>query len=53
MMKPIDAIIMAVERLNDGVVVKFEDGRCVFYSASLLYKTIPQAEEQDENRPEW
>jgi hypothetical protein len=52
-MKPDDAIIMATERLNDGVIIRFEDGRCVFYSASLLYKTIPEAQEQDEDRPDW
>jgi hypothetical protein len=53
MMDLSDAIIMATERLNDGVIVRFEGGRCVFYSASLLYKIIPQAEEQDESPPEW
>ena len=37
--------ITNVDRLNGGVVVTFEDGRCRFFSTALLYKTLPQAEE--------
>jgi hypothetical protein len=37
--------ITYVDRLYDGVVVTFEDGRCGFFSTALLYKTLPQAEE--------
>jgi len=53
MMTVDDARIAAVERHNDGIVVRFEDGRCVFYPTSLLYQTIPEAQEQDETRTDW
>jgi hypothetical protein len=45
--------ISAVERLKDGVMVKFTDGTCVFYPASLLYEMIPEAEKQDEAKATW
>jgi hypothetical protein len=32
------------ERLNDGVIITFEDGKCAIYSTSLLYATLTQAE---------
>jgi hypothetical protein len=50
---PEDPRILATERLNDGVIVQFADGRCVFYSASLLYAMIEEAQEQDETQLEW
>jgi hypothetical protein len=53
MMRLDDASIAAVERHNDGIVVRFEDGRCVFYPASLLYESLPQAQEQDETQSDW
>jgi hypothetical protein len=37
--------ITYVDRLNGGVVITFEDGRCGFFSTALLYKTLAQAEE--------
>jgi hypothetical protein len=40
--------IVSAERLADGVVVTFDDGRCAVYSVSLLYTTLPQAEEVPE-----
>jgi hypothetical protein len=48
MTRPTDARIVAVERLNEGVLVKFQGGRCVFYRDELLYEIIPRAEELDE-----
>jgi hypothetical protein len=53
MMTGDDARIAAVERLNEGIMVEFDDGRCVFYPASLLYESIPEAQEQDETRTDW
>jgi len=41
---PVPCIIFA-ERLSGGVVIAFDDGRCALFSASLLYTTIPQAED--------
>jgi len=37
--------IISAERLSDGVVVAFDDGKCALFSASLLHATIPQAED--------
>ena len=47
------APIVSVERLNDGVVMKFADGTCVFYSTVLLRDTIPRPELQDETKAAW
>ncbi len=32
------------ERLNGGVIITFEDGKCALYSAALLSKTFTQDE---------
>ena len=40
---PTDASVLAVERLNDGIVVKFSDGTCAYYSAALLYAQVFRA----------
>ena len=45
--------IVSVERLRDGVAVKFADGRCVFYSAGLLYATMDKAKLMDEAAVAW
>lgn len=37
--------ILTAERLTGGVVIQFSDGKCALYSASLLYDTLPKAEE--------
>ncbi|WP_263383984.1 hypothetical protein [Granulicella arctica] len=36
--------LIAAERLNGGVIIAFDDGKCAVYSASLLYTTLGQAE---------
>jgi hypothetical protein len=38
--------IVATERLDNGVVVTFRDGRSVFYSAALLHDISARAEDQ-------
>jgi hypothetical protein len=48
-----DIHIIAAERLPDGIVVKFEDGNCVFYSAKLLAESIPRAKKLDESALDW
>jgi hypothetical protein len=53
MTSPTDARIVAVDRLNEGVLIKFQGGRCVFYSDQLLYEIIPRAEERDEEARVW
>ncbi len=45
--------IVAAERLSDGILIKFTDGTCVFYPASLLHALIPQAELQNEEEALW
>ena len=37
--------IVSSDRLHNGVVVSFDDGKTVLYSAALLYATLPQAHE--------
>ena len=36
--------ILSAERLNGGVIITFDDGKCAVYSASLLHTTYPYAE---------
>lgn len=45
--------IISADRLEEGVVVKFDDGRCAFYSCALLYATLPQSQELDETELDW
>jgi hypothetical protein len=40
---PLPRIIEA-ERMEDGVIITFDDGKCAVYSTSLLHDTLPQAE---------
>ena len=49
----LDAVIVTAERLSDGLVVKFQDGRCAFYSAVLLSAIFADAEELDEAAVAW
>jgi hypothetical protein len=39
--------IVSADRMDDSVIVTFDDGRCAIYSASLLYTVLPQAKEVD------
>jgi len=50
--------VTGAERLNNGVLITFDDGRCAFYSASLLRETLVQAqtildEVKDEEQPRY
>jgi|HubBroStandDraft_2_1064218.scaffolds.fasta_scaffold3350709_1 hypothetical protein len=38
-----DPRIIYLDRLGDGAVVTFDNGRSAYYSAALLYATLPQA----------
>jgi hypothetical protein len=40
-----DPGIVSFDRLHNGVVVSFDDGKTALYSAALLYATLPQAHE--------
>ena len=48
-----DPRILSAERLHRGIIIAFDDGRCAFFSETLLYATLPQAEEMDEREVEW
>jgi len=37
--------IACVDTMDGGVLVEFEDGRCAFYSGSLLRAILPQTVE--------
>jgi uncharacterized protein (UPF0179 family) len=37
--------VVEAQRLNNGVVITFEDSKCAEYSAALLYSMFPQADE--------
>ena len=50
---PVQARIVTAERLTNSIVIKFSDGRIALYSTSLLYATLPQAEELDESETLW
>ena len=45
--------IVAVNRLNNGIMVHFADGTCAYFSAALLHATAPQATAMDENVSVW
>ena len=45
--------LTAVERLNEGVVVKFSDGTCVFFTALLLHTFAQKAEPLNEEMIAW
>ena len=45
--------LIAVNRLNDGIVVHFDDGTCAYFSAALLHATAPEATTMDEDVPAW
>jgi hypothetical protein len=44
--------VTSAERMYGGVFITFDDGKCAFYSASLLHVTLPQAEEFKEKYQE-
>ena len=45
--------IVNTDRMNDGIVIKFDDGRCAFFSCALLYATLPKCEPLDETIATW
>lgn len=45
--------IVAAERLNTGLVIKFEDGQCAFYSCAFLFSKLPECEQLREADIEW
>lgn len=45
--------IVIADRMNDGVVIKFDDGKCAFYPCTLLYATFAKCEELNEKELQW
>ncbi len=45
--------LVAAERVGAGLVIKFSDGRCAFYSSALLYAALTQAKLLDEEKVAW
>ncbi len=45
--------IVNVDRMNDGIIIKFEDGKCAFYSSALLYATLPHSKKLEEMELDW
>lgn len=45
--------VIAAERLNEGVVIKFADGQCGFYSSAFLFSKLSECEQLDEADVEW
>ena len=37
--------VISADRIDGGLIITFDDGRCAVYSASLLLTTFAQAEE--------
>jgi hypothetical protein len=35
--------VIAAERMKDGVVIEFDDGKSAFFSSTLLRSTFPKA----------
>ena len=52
------AQIICADRIGDGLLIYFDDGRIGFYSTSLLRAVLPEAVEVesmdlDEEQPTW
>lgn len=45
--------IVVADRMNDGLIIKFDDGKCAFYSCALLYENLSKCEELDETDLHW
>ncbi len=45
--------IFAANLLNDGLILKFDNGRCAFYSCQLLHDIFSLADELDETDLLW
>ena len=45
--------IVAADRLNEGLVIKFDDGQCAFFSSAFLFSKLSECEELNEADIEW
>ena len=44
--------VCSVELFRNGIIITFADGRSALFSADVLYASLPQAEELNENGEE-
>jgi hypothetical protein len=44
--------VVWAERIGNGIIVTFNDGKCAVYSAVLLYTAFSQAEQVTESEDE-
>lgn len=45
--------IAVVDRLNDGLVIQFENGACGYYSDAFLFSKLPECAMLKEGDGEW
>lgn len=45
--------IVAAERLNDSIVIKFDNGQCGLYPSAFLYSKLSECEQLDESKVDW
>lgn len=45
--------IVNADRMNDGLIIRFNDGRCAFYSCEVLYATLAKCEELNDKEVFW
>ena len=45
--------IIAADRLHTGLVIKFENGQCAFFSSSFLFSKLPECQQLTEAETEW
>jgi DUF971 family protein len=49
---PTSPRVIEAERLEDGVIITFDDGKHAIFPASLLRANLPQAEAMSDSKPE-
>lgn len=45
--------IVAVDRLNDGLVIKFLSGECALYTCDFLFSKLAECEQFNDLHTEW
>ena len=45
--------IIAADQLNDGLVIKFDNGQCGFYSDAYLFSMLGGSQVQNETLVKW
>ena len=45
--------IVNSDRMNDGLIIKFDNGKCAFFSCAFLYAKLSECEELDDGDLQW